>query len=155
MPISRAKALKKLPRRLTSTRNTRVTRTNATKWRSRLFTTNSSHLRIDPAGESGGRVSRDPRTSKKKLEGKAPGAGADPFDLRVSHVGEREQQVRGRLLVLNRDVTIAAQAAIRSAQQNRRRVVPVVRVSIAHAGTPVDDGIVEQCAVAVGRGPPL
>ena len=64
----------------------------------------------------------------------------------------REQQIRGRLVLLRRDVPIALQATVRAADQDRRRVVPIVLVAIAHPTAPVEQRVIQQRAVPILRG---
>ena len=63
----------------------------------------------------------------------------------------REQQIRGRLVLLRDDVPIPLQPAVRAADQHRRRVAPIVRVAIAHPAAPVEQRVIQQSPVAVLR----
>src|SRR5690606_34725076 len=95
---------------------------------------------------------RRPAGGPARLEREAPRADADLLDLGAGDVGEREQQVRRRLLVVRSDVAVALDLAVRAAEHDGRGVVAVVRVPVRHAAAPVDQRRIEQRAVAVGRG---
>ena len=73
-----------------------------------------------------------------KLQAKASGAMTDLLDFRICHVGESEQEIRGRLFVVDRDVAIAFQPTIGAADDGRRRIVAVMGVAVAHAASKVD-----------------
>src|SRR5437762_10489775 len=78
------------------------------------------------------------RTSDCGLEAETSGTVTDLLDFRICHIGESEQEIRGRLFVLDRDVAIAFQPAVGAADDGRRRIVAVVGVAVAHAASKVD-----------------
>src|SRR6185295_4228822 len=75
----------------------------------------------------GGRPSGGP-----PLELHAPRTRAELLDLDAANVRQRQQQVRGWLL-LGLDVPIAFEPSVRAADDHRRRVAAIVRVAVAHA----------------------
>ena len=75
-------------------------------------------------------------------------ARAELVDFGAGEMRHRQQQVRRRLFFRD-DVAVAFQAAVRAADQHRRRVAAIVQVAVAHAAAPVEQRVVEQVAVAV------
>src|SRR5436305_7973219 len=92
------------------------------------------------------------RRSREPLERDAAVAEAELVHLAVVLAGDRQQEVReGRFLLLL-DVPVALDRPAEAARKQRRDVDARVLVALAHAAAVEDQRVIEQRAVAVGRG---
>src|SRR5438552_2435151 len=95
--------------------------------------------------------SRDARSLTSSVEAEPSGAVTDLLDFGVCHVREREKKIRGGLFVFDRDVPVAFQSAVGSADDCGGRSIAVMSIAIAHTAAEVDERAVQERAVAVGR----
>src|SRR5437867_8114293 len=77
------------------------------------------------------------------LQSQTSGTWTDLFHFSVRQIRQREEQICGGLLVFDRDVAIAAQTAVRPADQDRRGVIAIVHVAVAHSAAKINDSTVE------------
>ena len=65
---------------------------------------------------------------------------------------QRDHQVRERCALRHLDVAVALVRARAAADEQRRQVLVIVHVAVGHAAAVEEQRVIEQAAVAVGRG---
>src|SRR5262245_40432899 len=125
----------------------RVVLEKLSSWRTPTITAPTSFYRVprvygrpkndDDRAECVPPRGRPDRSITATLQVEPAGAGTALAVLRTVELRDCEQQVCGRLLV-GHDVAVALQLAVRAAEQQRRRVLSVVEVTVTHAAAEVD-----------------
>src|SRR5688500_3744343 len=77
---------------------------------------------------------------KWRSEAETSRAVTDLLDLRIGEVGQSEQEIGGRFLLVDGNVAVALQPSVGPTHQQNRWIVAVVGVAVAHAAAEIDRG---------------